>query len=535
MTAYLRRYSSGILFGIVALTVACLLVRGLVGAPAYTDAYYHFNAAQRFATGEGLTDTYLWTFFGSPEAYDGSQPLPSHLYWMPLSSLVSGVTMGLLGNSYAVAQLPLLFCVAGAAAVSYKLGFRLGGTRRTAWCAGLIALFGGFFARFWGTIDTFAPIALIGSLGLYVLGNAFANLKVDSTRSLMLGWAGAGLLAGLAHLTRPDGLLLFLTAWAVILWAMLRLRLWRRAASAGALLTLGYSLIMGFWFVRNLEVVGSALPTGGLQSIWFTEYNDLFNYPPTASFDDFWNSGGLKLMLSTRWQAFAGADGLLAGNLGTFIAVEGMVVMAPLMLAGLWIRRKQSFLAPFWVYALGLHLAMTLVFPFPGVRGGLFHGAAALWPWWAVLGVLGCEDIVRWVAKRRKSWNPVVAIPIFTFSLVGFAIFLSLMMGTRGIVMPTNGLPSFYAELNEALPADARVLINDPAALYYFTGRGGVVVPNSNPDVIPELADRYDLEYVVFEHAGLPTPMLEAWDNPPSFLTPLEFNQPEAKLYAIVR
>lgn len=535
MSAYLRRHVSGILFGFVALGIAFMLVRGLVGAPAYTDAYYHFNAAQRLATGEGLTDTYLWTYFGAPESYNDSRPFPSHLYWMPLTSILSGVSMGLLGNSYAAAQIPLVLCVAGAAGVAYKLGFRLGGTRRTAWCAGLIALFGGFFARFWGTIDTFAPIAVIGALGLYFLGHGLDTLKQASPVARISFWLLAGGMAGLAHLTRPDGLLLLLTGWAVLFWMLLRHRLWGKSLLAGLLLTIGYLVMMGFWFFRNLDAINAVLPTGGLQSVWFTEYNDLFNYPPAASFNDFWGSGGLGFFISTRWQAFAGGDGLLSGNLGTFIAIEGIVVMAPLMLIGLWRRRKQPFLAPFWVYALGLHVAMTLVFPFPGARGGLFHGAAALWPWWAALGVLGCEDMVRWVAKRRKSWNPRVAIPIFTFSLVGFAIFLSLTIGTRGIVLPTTAVPAFYAELDAALPDGARVLINDPAALYYFTGRGGAAVPNSDPDVIRELAERYDLDYVVFEYRGLPTPILNAWDNPPAFLMPMEFNQPEAKLYAIVR
>ncbi len=535
MTAYLRQRISGILFGAVTLLAAFLLVRGLVGAPAYTDAHYHFNAAQRFAAGDGLTDTYLWTYFGSPETYNGSQPLPSHLYWMPLTSVLSGLSMGLLGNTYVIAQIPLIFCVAGAACISYRLGFRLGGTRRTAWCAGLIAVSGGFFARFWGTIDTFALMALVGSLGLYLLGKGLDSLKNEPSASRLSIWLLVGCAAALGHLIRPDGLLLLLTGWTVLFWAMIRDRRWKKPLLAGLMLVVGYIAVMSLWFVRNLFDTGAILPVGGLQSIWFTEYNDLFNYPPSASFTNFWNLGGIGFFLSTRWQAFAGADGLLSGNLGTFIAVEGIVIMAPLMLIGLWRRRRQSFLAPFWIYALGLHVAMTLVFPFPGARGGLFHGAAALWPWWAALGVLGCEDAVRWMAKRRKSWNLRVATRIFTFALVGYAVFLSLMIGTRGIVPPTTVVPRFYAELDAMLPENARVLINDPAALYYFTGRGGAVVPNSSPDVIRELADRYDLDFVVFERSGLPSPMFEAWDNPPVFLTPIEFNQPGAKLYAIVR
>jgi hypothetical protein len=43
-------------------------------------------------------------------------------------------------------------------------------------------------------------------------------------------------------------------------------------------------------------------------------------------------------------------------------------------------------------------------------------------------------------------------------------------------------------------------MINDPSALYYFTGLSGVVVPNAPPNVIPELAKRYGVAYVVLDN-----------------------------------
>jgi hypothetical protein len=55
--------------------------------------------------------------------------------------------------------------------------------------------------------------------------------------------------------------------------------------------------------------------------------------------------------------------------------------------------------------------------------------------------------------------------------------------------------------------------------LYYFTGLGGVVVPNEAPSVIPEIAARYAIDFVVIEPWGLPAPMREILENPPSFLS----------------
>jgi hypothetical protein len=40
------------------------------------------------------------------------------------------------------------------------------------------------------------------------------------------------------------------------------------------------------------------------------------------------------------------------------------------------------------------------------------------------------------------------------------------------------------------------LMVNDPAALYYHTGRSGVVVPNADPDVVPEIAARYGVTHL---------------------------------------
>jgi len=524
-----RPIRSRLVFSGMALIGAALLVRVLAPAPAYTDAYYHFNAAVRLASGLGLTDTYLWMYIGAPAALPETGVFPSHLYWMPLTSLLAalGMLIGGQPGSYAAAQTPFIFLLAGTAVVGYSLGWRLGGTRRHAWSAGLITLFGGFFARFWGTIDTFAPYAFFGSLGLFAMGLA---LEARSARRLIY-WALAGALGAFGHLTRADGLLLPIAGALALLWPWRPAPLGRHLSELGVL-SAAYFIVMLPWFVRSIQVSGAPLPVGGMQTIWLTEYDDLFRYPPNNSFTTFAELG-IGGMLATRWEALAGPSGLLSGNLGTFIAVEGMIVMTPFMLLGLWNRRRSDFLRPFWLYALGLHLAMTLVFPFPGYRGGLLHSAAALAPWWAALGICGIDDAVSWAARHRRHWNLITARRVFTGGLVAIVIALSLSLGMRGAVVPA--VPEIYGRLLETLPGDARLLINDPAALYYYTGMGGAVLPNSEPEVIHEIAVQYAIDYVVLETGGIPRRLLPLLNDVPEFLTELPFGDPKVRLYAIQR
>ena len=68
---------------LVAVLGAFLITRFFVAGPGYTDVFYHLNAANRLVTEQGLTDPYYWTYIGAIDKL----PAPSHLYWMPLTSL----------------------------------------------------------------------------------------------------------------------------------------------------------------------------------------------------------------------------------------------------------------------------------------------------------------------------------------------------------------------------------------------------------------------------------------------------------------
>lgn len=503
------------LFGVLAFGIAFLIVYGFVGAPGYTDVFYHFNAAKRLATGFGLSDTYLWTYIGAPDRL----PAPSHLYWMPLTSMLAAISMWLTQSpTYAAAQIPFAVLLALTAILGFRIGWRLLRHRRGAWLTGLLTLFSGFFARYWGAIDTFAPYAFIGALCLHAFGLA---LTTRQARSL---WMLAGGLAALAHLTRNDGLLLIGLGVLLAAWRMIeRRRALHRRIIYTALMLLTYLMVMSPWLLRNQFEIGRLLPVGGLDAIWFRSYDDLFNYPPEARPADL----GIDGLIESRREA-------LVNNGATFVAVEGLIAMTPFMLIATWRRRRDPYLRPFWVYALLLHVVMTFVFPYPGYRGGLFHSAAALVPFWGALGVAGIDDAVKWIASRRRGWQPETAKLVFSGGLLALAVALTLQTGFAGRVAPTTGLPALYEELRLHIPAGSRVMINDPAALYYYTGFGGVVVPNEDPAAVLEIANQYDVTYLVLERGGVPAGLASIFDAPPDFLLPIPIDDmPDVRLYAI--
>ncbi len=527
------RLSRGVLlFGLVALGMSFVITRGIVNAPLHTDAFYHYVVAERVVRGDGLTVPFVWPYTGAPEVWPDSGETPSHTYWMPLTTLSAAFGMWIMGEpgEFWAAQLPFTLMLAATAGVGYWMGGRLGGTNRHRWTVGLLVLFSGFFTRWWGTIDTFAPYAITGALAL-----VFTGLALDSEKPRYQLWFLAGIFAGLGHLTRADGMLLGIVAVMVLLWpsdfrsgARLQHRL-----LAIVPLAIGYLLVMAAWFARNLDAVGSPLAVGGTASIWFTTYNDLFSYPmdigPNHLFADGWGA-----FIESRWIAFT-------NNLGTFIAVEGLVVMAPLMLIGLWNRRQSRFLRAFWLYALGLHLAMTFVFPFPGFRGGLFHSAAALVPFWAALGIVGLDDTVDWIAKRRRTWNPRTAKVVYTGGLLVLAVALSWTFGLNRVDFERRDPvpPRTYRVLQDVLPHDVRVMVNDPAALYHYTGMGGAVLVNEDIAMVQEIARVYKIDYLMVnvresdDAINVPEPMVFDIDDPPAFLESIPVDHSGVRLYAI--
>ncbi len=290
-------------------------------------------------------------------------------------------------------------------------------------------------------------------------------------------------------------MLLLSVLLAVALWPKPRAH-WRGALAG----VLAYLLVMTPWLARNWAQFGALLPSGGLSTAWLRGYDALVAYPPNASAADFWTWGAGNI-LASRWEA-------LRNNAGTFLAVETWVVLGPFALGALWARRER----PFWwgvaLYALALHAAMTFVFAFPGYRGGLFHSAAALLPFWAVLSALGLDDGIAWLARRRR-WPRAQAQNVFGGAAVVLAVALSL--GVLSARLPTwNANGRFYRALTADLPPDAVVMVNDPPSLYYHAGLGGVVVPNADPAVVPEIARRYGVTHLLLD-VNRTAPFTDLW------------------------
>jgi hypothetical protein len=465
-----------------------LLVQGFwalqLDYPSYTDAYYYTSNGQRLAQGYGFTEQIIWLYLDDPAGL----PTPSHTYWMPLTSLLAAAGY-LLHDSFRGAQLFFWLLAGLLPLLASAIVVWLGGRRWQFWLAGLLTAAGGFYAHFLSQPSTFAPFAWAG--GGCLLALAIASRQEGKDLSGLGWWLLAGVLAGLAHLTRADGLLLL--GIGGLIW----LKDWRKGRALLVLLA-GYGLIMGGWLLRNGLVMGTPLPTSGTQTIFLTTYADIFAYG--RSFD-------LAHLLAWGWPEIVRSrlDGLSVA-LQTFVAVCSYIMLTPFVIWG-WLhtaRTKWRTVAPMSWYALALLLVMSLLFTLPGSNGGFFHSSTALWPWFMALAAIGLDQTVAWLAQRRSNWRPEEARRVYAGILVVVAFGLSLLVGLSrepGVVVSEAEV---YGEIKDLLPETAVVFTGDAPAFYYHTALPALSAPNESPAVLLQMAQRYGATHLLLDSSPPP-------------------------------
>jgi hypothetical protein len=512
-----------------------------VEQPGYMDAAYSYDIALNLAHGHGFVEPFLWNYLDNPAGL----PHPSHLYWMPLPTMLAWVGLTLLGQTYRAAQVPFAALSALLPLVSYWVAVQTTGSRRHGWLAGLLTLFSGFYVLYWGHTDNFTPFALVGSLSLVAawqagrarekqlkaagwgLGAARPGCAARAGGGWGLGaggWAlGAGALTGLAHLSRADAPLLLIAIGMVWGMPLISNLPWptrqgrqsptkeRRLAIRDFLLViLGYTLVMLPWFVRNWTVIGVPLPTVGAKTIWLTTYDDLFSYGRELSLQTYlawgWNNI-LRSKLDALWL-----------NTQTALAVFCMIFLAPLVPIGWWrLRRHRVYQLAAWYGAL-LFLAMTLVFTFPGPRGGLFHSGGALLPSIFTSALVGLDTVVEWASGRRQGWDAHVAKQVFGIGVVGLALLVTGFLYYRGVIVGTRGQgeDAAYSYLVEWLETEGQaetvVMVGDPPGYWYHGDGPSVVVPNEPVETVLSVADRYGARYLALDR-NRPAPLASLYEG----------------------
>jgi hypothetical protein len=170
------------------------LVAFFQSAPGYMDADYYFAGGVQLAGGRGFTEPYLWNYLDNPAGL----PHPSFSYWMPLTSLLAAAGGALFGpGSWSAARIGFLVVAVALPPLTAWLAWSITARRDLALTSGILAVFSAFYLPFLTVTDTFGLYMLFGGLFFLVLYR-----KPTLWTALFLG-----VLAGLMHLSRADGML----------------------------------------------------------------------------------------------------------------------------------------------------------------------------------------------------------------------------------------------------------------------------------------------------------------------------------------
>lgn len=461
-----------------------LLVRGLsamaIRQPGYMDAYYYYHVAQNLYRGRGFVEDMAWNYLTPLRTI----PQPSNAYWMPLVSVLIYLSFLIFGAGFRAAQIPSLLFSGALPALAYVMGRDLFGAPRYAYAMAFLTLFSGVLFLYWVVPDNFAPFAFLGALTLMLL--------YKSLRGSLWFLAAAGATAGLAHLARPDGVLLLLVAEVC---ALLTVGRHRRGPLLLLLPLSAYLLVMAPWLWRNLVAFGTPFPLAGAKTIFLTEYNDIFSYGKELSLQSYLAWGWWNIL---RSKMVAGTENLL--HLGELL----LFYMLPFALVGLYLLRRRLEYLPFFLYITLLYISMSFLFTFPGPRGGFLHSAGVLLPFLAGAVLMGLDASVQWASRWLRHWNVVRAQRNLTIIMVAFSALASLgFLWRASLTWDERYL--LYENLASWLSANSQpgelAMLADPPGYFYSSGKPSLVSTNNDLETTLEVAHRFGVRFLVVETA----------------------------------
>ncbi len=485
---------------LLALVGRLVLVAGFPD-PAYPDSFYYVDVARQLAAGHGFSVDVVWIFaeVGGRIPADPVLPIASNAHWMPMASLVQVPFIWLLGPTALASSLPFALIGAIAAPLAWLIARDAGAPSFVGIGAGVLTAFPALLFVYMAQPDNFSLYQPLVAGALLLAGRGL--------RGRPRSFALAGLLAGVATLSRNDGVLVLVVLGAAFLWDRLRTRVAvagsparpARVPLVAALASVAlFAVAVLPWYLRQLAVFGTLSPSTASGKVLFIRDIGEWNSITTPATLDHLLGMGLGPLLLTR------VGGLVSAAFIFSILVAAFVLIPPLVV-GAWHRRRDAAFGPFFGYATLLFAFSALVSAVHVPGGTFIHSAAALVPHGYVLALWGIVVGTAWVARRRARWDAAGAARVFVGGAVAFGV-LAAVFGSVAIHRTWDAKRTRMQAVGAALdgagaPLDDRVMSIDAAGNRYWTGHPGVVLVNDPLATVEDVARAYDIRWLVLERA----------------------------------
>ena len=491
-----KEYFVLFLISLTVLSVSLVFQR----VPGFMDSEYYYLGGKTLASGETSMPV-IWNYLDQPE----SLPHPLFTYWMPLPSIVTLLSILIFGSSkFIISRILFWILAAGISPFSAYVSFSISRNRFSAWITGLLAILSGYYFKFYSINETITPYIILGGLFLIIFSKLF-DIEKNFSRGILcfLG----GLIAGLMHMTRVDGFIIFIFGICIIsIYFLQKLKtgkdtIWKWLQYL-MIYIMGYFLIAGWWYIRNLDLYNSFFSPASSKALWIATYDDTFIYPAGTLNINYWLTNSLPLKLGQIWSA-------LKSNFSTTFAVQANIFGFPLFLIGLAKLRKKPIIIIASAIWCSFFILMTFVFSLAGERGGFLHSAASVQIiFWCLISE-GLTIFIQW-GIRNRGWKLIRSRIMFGTALILFSVIFTFSLYYQSVIgdSSTNYIWEAdnlkYREDEEIIKLSANskkdvIMVNNPVGYYYETGRWSVVVPNTNIENFPELITRFNIKYIVID------------------------------------
>lgn len=535
----LRLYGLLFILGVLVF----LGVAALEPVPGYMDADYYYAMGLRIASNQGFSEPFLWNYLDDPRGI----PHPAFTYWMPSAAVLAGLGIMLTGmQNFWGARFVFIVLSGILVPITAYLAYSFHPKRWAAMLAAMLVLFSGFYLAYLPTTETFVINMVLGSLIFLLLlkmqkdcqirilrtrteddGGMHGVPSLFDTISPIWVYILIGVMAGLMYLTRSDGLIWLGIALLGIILQGISLsksldskKLNRHKLTLVALpvivFLVSYLVVISPLLLRNLNSFGSIFAPGTSRALWLNEYDELFAFPASQLTSERWLDAGVFKILYPRITA-------LGMNLLNTLAVQGGIILIPLIILGMWSRRED------WRVGLGalawltIFLVMTLIFPYQGARGGFFHSGAALQPLFWALVPIGLMTLINW-GMRIRRWDSIQALHALSVGLLGLMIIVTMFATWQRIIGKDRTRPAWgaaeleYREVGAYLDSnnasnETIVMVNNPPGFYAMTGRNAIVLPNGDLSVTLRAGKHYEAEYLVLDE-NHPKALVDIFTNP---------------------
>lgn len=443
-------------------------------SPGHGDHAYYFELAKNLAEGRGFVIDYVWHFLVLPDGLTHY----SNDFWMPLTSIIISVFLMAFGKSMLSALLPSIIFGLGLAFITFFIGMEYTKSRMISLWSAIICLFAPSLFKYSLLTDSSVYYAVFVAAGLLMIIKAKSQPKF---------YIAAAIFAGLAHLTRQDGLFLMLVLLLAIVVSADNMKSKMRLVIFGLA---AYLLTISPLPVINFMSTGRLFISKTYKIAFVTTHDDIYSYAKDLSLSSYL-SWGMRNILTSKIAALWNNIIAILQSFSRELVVISILAFSRMISLKIWRFRWNDYYPPLVFLAL-LFIFYTLIATFPAMGGAFFRSAMAFVPFGIVMAV----EMLKKIIRKPQAFGLLMML-ILAAAIAG-SVRLSKAT-VADVNQQAQELKSIAAAI-EAMNIDESeivIMTRNPWETNVITGFKTVQIPNNDIDTIYEIARKYGANYLV--------------------------------------